>query len=223
MRYVTDALVPFFKSVSTGADKKRSAHSGTVGLPGFLIALHTRAKELWALKFAPKETLIGNLMDGRLYIYAAGYFHDLPGEQDDPSEASLAYGMGIYANWLLPIYCMFTVRENDIAKSTVVITRRMIDKFRCADGWIGIVRHACFERFLHRKASTTSSTFRKKGNTLLSKASPLKLPQSFCMIARYATPSRRDVRHRESPFLVEQTPWMRRPNCHRRIEAFSTP
>lgn len=47
--------------------------------------------------------------------------------------ASLAYGMGIYANQLLPIYHMFTVQESEIANNTVVITRRMIDEFRCAD------------------------------------------------------------------------------------------
>ena len=28
------------------------------------------------------------------------------------------YGMDIHANWLLPIYCMFTVRESDIVDST---------------------------------------------------------------------------------------------------------
>lgn len=81
---------------------------------------------------------------------AAGYYHGLPGEQGDPLEASLAYGTGIYANWLLPIYCMFTVRESDIVDNTVAIPRRMIDEFRCADGWIGIVRYACFERPLNR-------------------------------------------------------------------------
>ena len=147
---------------------------------------------------------------------AAGYCHGLPDEQSDPLEASLAYGTGIYADKPLPIYCMFTVRENGIVNSTVVINRRMIGEFRCVDGCIGIVRRGCFGRFLHRKISTTNSLFRKKGNTLLSKASPLKLPQSFCMIATYATPSRRDVQHRESLFLAEQARWMRRSNCHRR-------
>lgn len=135
---------------------------------------------------------------------AAGYCHGLPGEQGDPLEASLAYGTGIYANWLLSTCCMFTVRENDIVNSTVVITRQMIGEFRCVDGCIGIVRRGCFGRFLHRKISTTNSLFRKKGNTLLLKASPLKLPQSFCMIATYATPSSRDVQNRESLFLAEQ-------------------
>lgn len=65
---------------------------------------------------------------------AASYSHDLPGKQGNPLEVPLAYGMGIYANWLLPIYCMFTVQESDIVVSTVVITGRMIEEFRCADG-----------------------------------------------------------------------------------------
>ena len=56
-------------------------------------------------------------------------------------EASYAYGMGIYVNWLLPIYYMFTVREGGIENNAVVITRRMIDEFRCVDGWIGIARY----------------------------------------------------------------------------------
>lgn len=86
------------------------------------------------LKFAPKEAHIDNLLNGRLYMNAAGRNHDLPHKQDDPLEASLAYGIGIYANWLMPIYCVFMVREDDIVNNTVTITRRMIDGFRCADG-----------------------------------------------------------------------------------------
>ena len=105
---------------------------------------------VYLLKFAPQEAYIDDLMDGRLYMNAAGY-QGLPGEQGDPLEASLTYGTGIYANWLLPIYCMFTLWESDIVDNTVVITRRMIDEFRCAEGWIGIVRYSCFERLLNRK------------------------------------------------------------------------
>lgn len=84
---------------------------------------------VYLMKFAPQEAHIDDLMDGRLYMNAAGYYHGLPGEQGDQLEASLAYGMGIYAHWLLPIYCMFTVRESDIVDNTVVINRRMIDEF----------------------------------------------------------------------------------------------
>ena len=46
--------------------------------------------------------------------------------------------MGVYANWLLPIYRIFTVRDSGIVNNTVVITGRMIDDFRGTEGWIGI-------------------------------------------------------------------------------------
>lgn len=108
-------------------------------------------KSFRALKFAPREAYIGNLVDGRLYINAASYYHDLPGEQGDSLEEPLAYGMGIYANWLLLFFRMFTVRESGIIDNAVVITRRMIEELRCADGWIGIVRYGCFEGPLDRK------------------------------------------------------------------------
>lgn len=41
------------------------------------------------LKFALKETYIDDLMDGRRYMNATGYYHSLPGKQLDPLEASL--------------------------------------------------------------------------------------------------------------------------------------
>lgn len=96
-------------------------------------------------------------MDGHLYTNTAGYYHGLPGEQGDPLEASLTYGMGIYANWLLPIYCMFNERESDIVNNTVVITRRMIDEFRCAEGRIGIVRYDRLEQKADERADTLAA------------------------------------------------------------------
>lgn len=114
-------------------------------------------------------------MDRRFYMNSAGYYHGPPGEQGDTLETSLAYGMGIHVNWLLSIYCMFTVQESDIVKNTVAITRRMIDESRRADGWIGIVRRGCFGRFPHRKISTTNSLF-KKGQHSLVESVTLKAP-----------------------------------------------
>jgi len=46
----------------------------------------------YLLKFAPKEAYIDDLINGRLYMNAAGYYHGLPGEQGDPLEASMAPG-----------------------------------------------------------------------------------------------------------------------------------
>lgn len=44
----------------------------------------------------------------------------------------------------LPIYCMHTVRENDIVDNTVKLSMRIIQEFRCADVWIGIVQYGGF-------------------------------------------------------------------------------
>lgn len=46
---------------------------------------------------------------------------------------------------------MFTVRKSDIVDNAVVISKRMIEEFRRADGWIGIVRNDRFRRLLKRK------------------------------------------------------------------------
>lgn len=102
----------------------------------------------YLLKFAPREAYIDDLINGRLYMNAAGYYHGLPGEQGDPLEASMVLPTCIYGNYRLPIYCMYTVHENDIVDGSVQIPKRMIREFGCADGWIGIVRYESFARLI---------------------------------------------------------------------------
>lgn len=102
----------------------------------------------YLLKFASKEMYIDDLLNGHLYMNAAGYYHGLPGEQGDPLEASMVLPACIYGNYRLPIYCMYTVRENDIVDGSVQIPKRMILEFGCADGWIGIVRYDSFARLM---------------------------------------------------------------------------
>lgn len=101
---------------------------------------------VYLLKFASKEVYIDDLLNGHLYMNAAGYYHGLPGEQGDPLEASMVLPACIYGNYRLPIYCMYTVRENDIVDGSVQIPKRMIREFGCADGWIGIVRYDSLAR-----------------------------------------------------------------------------
>ena len=88
----------------------------------------------YLLKFAPKEAYIEDLLNGHLYMNAAGYYHGLPGEQGDPLEASMAPGVCLCGYTCLPIYCMYTVRKNDIIDNAVKIPMRMIQEFGCADG-----------------------------------------------------------------------------------------
>lgn len=113
----------------------------------------------YLLKFAPREAYIDDLLNGRLYMNAAGYYHGLPGEQGDPLEASMAPGACLYRYTCLPIYCMYTVRENDIVDNTVKIPIRMIQEFECADGWIGIVQYASFARLADRHIAEDGSIY----------------------------------------------------------------
>lgn len=100
----------------------------------------------YLLKFAPKEAYIDDLLNGRLYMNAAGYYHGLSGEQGDPLEASIVPGVRLYGNHCLPIYSMYTVRKNDTVNDCVQIPMRMVREFGCADGWIGIVWYDSFAR-----------------------------------------------------------------------------
>ena len=102
---------------------------------------------------------IDDLLNGHLYMNAAGYYHGLPGEQGDPLEASMVPGARLYGNYCLPIYCMYTVRENDIVDSSVQIPKRMIWEFGCADGWIGIVRYDSFARLADRHTTGGGSIY----------------------------------------------------------------
>lgn len=113
----------------------------------------------YPLKFAPKEAYIDDLINGRLYMNAAGYYHGLPGEQGDPLEASMAPGVCLYRYACLPIYCMYTVRENNIIDNTVKIPMRMIQEFGCADGWIGIVQYGGFARLADTRIADGGSIY----------------------------------------------------------------
>lgn len=120
-------------------------------MPGSTIA--------YLLKFAPKEAYIDDLLKGHLYMNAAEYYNGLPGEQGDPLEASMVLPACIYGNYRLPIYYMYTVRENDIVGNTVKIPMRMIREFGCTDGWIGIVQYDSFARLADRHTTNDGSIY----------------------------------------------------------------
>ncbi len=71
----------------------------------------------------------------------------------------MAPGVCLYGYTCLPIYCMYTVRENDIVDNTVKIPIRMIQEFGCADGWIGIVQYGRFARLADRHIADGGSIY----------------------------------------------------------------
>lgn len=113
----------------------------------------------YLLKFASKEVYIDDLINGHLYMNAAGYYHGLPGEQGDTPEASMVPGACLYRYACLPTYCMYAVRENDIVNNTVKIPKCMIQEFGCADGWIGIVQYDSFASLADRHTTDDGSIY----------------------------------------------------------------
>ena len=50
--------------------------------------------------------------------------------------------------------------ESGTVNSAALITRRLIEEFRCVDGWIGIVRYTCFEQPLDRNGNSGDNIIR---------------------------------------------------------------
>ncbi len=50
--------------------------------------------------------------------------------------------------------------ESETVNNGVLITRRLNEESRCADGWISIVRYARFERPLDRKGNSGDDIIR---------------------------------------------------------------
>lgn len=141
------------------AMRKRGTHKVTRAPPPKKGSAMSKDDIEYLLKFAPREAYVDDLINGRLYMNAAGYYHGLPGEQGDPLEASMAPGVCLYRYTSLPIYCMYTVRENDIVNNTVKIPKRMIQEFGCEDGWIGIVQYGRFARLADRHTTDDGSIY----------------------------------------------------------------
>lgn len=118
MRYVTDTFVPFFKSVNTGADTKRSAHSRTVDLPCFLIALHTLAKELWSTEVRTQRG-VHRQPGERTPLYKRSQLLSWSTQRAGRSVGSVFSVRDGYLRQLaLAVFRMLTVRKSDIVEST---------------------------------------------------------------------------------------------------------
>ena len=50
--------------------------------------------------------------------------------------------------------------KSGTVNNAVLFTRRLVEEYRCADGWIGIVRYSCFERTLDRKGNSGDDIIR---------------------------------------------------------------
>ena len=97
----------------------------------------------YLVKFVAKEAYADDLLDGNLFMHCGKYYHDLERRygvgQGDIREGSIFANEAIYKNIYYPIYCMYKIKDEDIADGHVVIDRRVIKDFDCQNGFIVII------------------------------------------------------------------------------------
>lgn len=102
----------------------------------------------YLINFVSCEEHAQMLIDGEMFMRPASYYHHLETGQGDPSEAGVLDGIGIYMNSNIPIFCMYCVFDNDIIDGKILISKRVIEDFKCEDGFLVLLEYEEFEKRL---------------------------------------------------------------------------
>lgn len=103
----------------------------------------------YLVKLVSNEKYADDLLQGSLFMNAAGYFHYLEKGQGDECEAGISSEVKIYKGSRFPIYCMYIIEEGDIFnKNTLIINQECINKLQCQNGWAVVIPYHKFEYLL---------------------------------------------------------------------------
>ena len=104
----------------------------------------------YLVKFVPKHEYAIALLSGDLFMRPASYFHKLEEGQGDIREGSIFPYAQIRKNDNLPIFCMYMVCSDDITDGTTTIPSRVINDFKCGDGYAVIIPYSVFEKRIQK-------------------------------------------------------------------------
>lgn len=102
----------------------------------------------YVIKFVSEKDYADTLMDGILYMNHAGSYREKEEGQGDFVECALSLETDIAKGLNYPIYCMYAVEEIDIINDTVHIDKKVIDDFKCANGYAVVIKFSDFEQLL---------------------------------------------------------------------------
>lgn len=107
----------------------------------------------YLIKFVSKQKYATDLLDGKLFMHCARYYHMLedkygPG-QGDLREASIIPGIAMYKNINLPIFCLYAVDSDDVSAGRAVIDKRIIEDFGCEESFLVLIEYKAFAAALH--------------------------------------------------------------------------
>ena len=108
----------------------------------------------YLIKFTSKEKYANNLLDGELFMRAAVYYHELEQKkgagQGDVREGIIYPNIAMYKNAYLPIFCLYSVRQNDISNGKTLISQRVVDDFGCENGFVVLIDYTRFVASLNK-------------------------------------------------------------------------
>ncbi len=102
----------------------------------------------YLIKFVSKLQYAEDLINGKLYMRPASYYHHLELGQGDIREAALSGELAIYKNSTIPIYCLYSVLQEEIINGAICVSKRVIHDFGCEHGYAVILDYQKFEPLL---------------------------------------------------------------------------
>ena len=117
----------------------------------------------YLIKFVSKKEYAEQLVKGELFTRPAGYYEELEFKegvgQGDRCEGLIS-GVGqIKMRMDHPIFCLYSVTEDEIVEDTIKISTDLIDTFKCIDGYAVLIDFNKFENLLKSKEFTFNIRF----------------------------------------------------------------
>lgn len=134
----------------------------------------------YLIKFVSQEKYADELMNGKLFMRCAQYYHDLERRhgagQGDLREGVIFPGHAIYKNTSIPIFCLYSVDETDIVEDMIHIPNKVIKDFGCEQGFLVLIDFDGFEEAL---TSCDTHGYALKGGRVTYGTPSMSLSQYF--------------------------------------------
>ena len=96
-------------------------------------------------KLVSKKQHAEDILNGKLYMNAAAYYHKLEKGQGDEIEGVISHNIMMFKNLDRPIFCMYCLEDDDIKDNSTLIDEKMILDFKCGNGYIVLIEYESFK------------------------------------------------------------------------------
>ena len=108
---------------------------------------------IYLLKFTSKYEHAKDLLDGKLFMNQAAYYHDLEVGQGDIREGAFSHKSMAYMGSSRPIYCMYAVYEYQYINNRIIVPKKIVSEFQSE--YIVIIKYKEFIQKLKNKELKT--------------------------------------------------------------------